>query len=164
MIRRLAKKAVRAAIGGRTRKTPPAATAAPPAAATPAATAAPPAASPVETSAPQEAPAEVEIDHNALKVWVDEGRELFLLDIRESHEVRNGVLAGASWIPMNSVPQSLDAIPRDKTVIVYCAAGMRSFGVTHWLREQGVADAWSLVGGAGAGVSAGIAWQQEGPR
>lgn len=112
---------------------------------------------------PDEAP-ELEVDHEGLAAWRAEGRPLLLLDIREAYEVRNGVLAGSTWIPMNDVPRNLDRIPKDRTVVVYCAAGVRSFGVAHWLREQGWSDAWSLSGGAGAGVSAGVPWQQEGPR
>lgn len=123
----------------------------------------PPAAAPAEPAEEQEAP-EVELDHEGLAGLLAEGRPLWLLDIREAYEVRNGVLAGSTWIPMNDVPRNLDRIPRDRTVIVYCAAGVRSFGVAHWLRQQGLADAWSLVGGAGAGVSAGVPWQAEGPR
>ena len=118
-----------------------------------------PAVEPVE----EEEPPEVEVDHEGLRAWLDQGRSLLLLDIRELYEVRNGMLAGATWIPMNDVPRNLERIPRDRTVVVYCAAGVRSFGVAHWLRQQGLTDAWSLSGGAGAGVSAGLPWQPQGP-
>jgi len=91
-----------------------------------------------------------EIGASRLREWVDEGRTVHFLDIREAFEVGAGVVAGARWIPMNSVPDRLDEIPRDGTLIVYCAAGARSFGVTHWLRDRGFDDAWSLVGGLGA--------------
>jgi rhodanese-related sulfurtransferase len=40
--------------------------------------------------------------------------------------------------------------------VVYCAAGMRSYGVTHWLREQGWTDAWSLSSGLHGAVEAGF--------
>jgi len=87
------------------------------------------------------------------------------LDIREPGEVRNGVVMGCQWIPMNSVPDRLDELPKDKTLIVYCAAGARSYGVTHWLREQGFQDTWSLVGGLGAWLAEGGEWGKlEGPK
>ena len=44
--------------------------------------------------------------------------------------------------------------------MVVCAAGMRSFGVAHYLREQGISDAWSLAEGFGGMVSAGHAYHQ----
>lgn len=160
MIRRIARRLLQTALSSRVRKDPPAPRRAP----DPPPVGPPVAASPPAAPEPEPAPPpEVEIDHQTLRAWREEGRELVLLDIREAMEVRNGVLEGAIWIPMNSVPQQIDRLPRDKTVVVYCAAGGRSYGVTHWLREQGLADAWSLSGGAGAGVSAGVPWRSEGP-
>jgi rhodanese-related sulfurtransferase len=61
---------------------------------------------------------------------------------------------------MNSVPGRLDALPQDKVIVLYCAAGVRSFGVAHYLREQGYPEAWSLVGGIGAWLETGAAWER----
>ncbi len=76
-----------------------------------------------------------------------------LLDIREPGELAGGVAAGALCIPMDMVPHQLARLPRDRAITVYCAAGARSWGVAHWLREQGFSGAVSLssgIGGAGA--------------
>jgi rhodanese-related sulfurtransferase len=73
-----------------------------------------------------------------------------LLDIREPGEMASGVAAGAILLPMDLVPHHLDRLPRDRDITVYCAAGARSWGVAHWLREQGFGRAWSLAGGVGA--------------
>ena len=73
-----------------------------------------------------------------------------LLDVREPGELAGGIGAGALCIPMDLVPHHLDRLPRDRPITVYCAAGARSFGVAHWLREQGFAGAVSLAGGIGA--------------
>jgi rhodanese-related sulfurtransferase len=73
-----------------------------------------------------------------------------LLDIREPGELASGVAAGAMLLPMDLVPHHLDRLPRDRPITVYCAAGARSWGVAHWLREQGFPEAWSLSGGIGA--------------
>ncbi len=97
----------------------------------------------------------LEVDGPQLKQWVEDGKDIHFLDIREPGEVRGGVVANCQWIPMNSVPDRLDEVPRDKTLVVYCAAGARSYGVTHWLREQGLEDVWSLVGGIGAWLAEG---------
>jgi rhodanese-related sulfurtransferase len=72
-----------------------------------------------------------------------------LLDIREPGELAQGVADGALCVPMDAVPHTLERLRAVGPVTVYCAAGARSFGVAHWLREQGV-EAWSLVGGLGA--------------
>jgi rhodanese-related sulfurtransferase len=91
-----------------------------------------------------------------LKGWVENGAEPIFLDIREPAELSSGIVEGAFLIPMNQIPDRVDELPRDQKLIVYCAAGVRSFGVTHWLREQGFEDTWSLIGGAGAWFYAGF--------
>jgi rhodanese-related sulfurtransferase len=72
-----------------------------------------------------------------------------LLDCREPGEYASGVAVGALLLPMDLVPHHLGDLPRDRSITVYCAAGARSAGVAHWLREQGFAQAVSLSGGVG---------------
>ena len=92
----------------------------------------------------------MEIEAEGVAALRDAGRPLVFLDIREPGEIRHGHIAGATLIPMNEVPDRLAELPQDRVLIVYCAAGARSFGVAHYLREQGFPEAWSLVGGIGA--------------
>lgn len=73
-----------------------------------------------------------------------------LLDVREPGEYASGVAEGALLLPMDAVPHHLLDLPRDRPITVYCAAGARSAGVAHWLREQGFTGAVSLSGGIGA--------------
>lgn len=94
---------------------------------------------PVATEAPSEDDLEVEVPVPGS----------LLLDIREPGEFASGVAEGAMLLPMDLVPHHLDALPRDRPLTIYCAAGARSWGVAHWLREQGFAQAYSLAGGIG---------------
>lgn len=93
---------------------------------------------------------ELEVDGEGVARWLSEGRDVYFLDIREPHEINYGHILGAALLPMNSVPQRISEIPKDATVVVYCAAGARSYGVAHYLRDNGVPEAWSLIGGIGA--------------
>ncbi|MFT5686255.1 MAG: rhodanese-related sulfurtransferase [Myxococcota bacterium] len=93
---------------------------------------------------------ELEVDGEGVAAWVADGKDVLFLDIREPHEINYGHIRGATLIPMNSIPQRITEIPGGPTVVVYCAAGARSYGVAHYLREQGIPDAWSLIGGIGA--------------
>jgi len=68
------------------------------------------------------------------------------LDIREEGEAAICAIEGATLIPMNTLPQRLQEIPRDRPVVLYCHAGMRSMMVGQWLSQQGY-DALSLAGG-----------------
>ena len=91
---------------------------------------------------------EVEIDTEQLKRWLADDESFTLVDIREPHEIRQGHATAALLLRMNDIPQQLDALPDKGTrLIIYCAAGSRSYGVAHWLREQGWEDSWSLESG-----------------
>ena len=69
-----------------------------------------------------------------------------LLDVREPFEWSQVRVPGALHIPMNSVPDRLAELPRSRPIVVFCAQGSRSYGVTHYLRQQGF-DAANLKGG-----------------
>jgi rhodanese-related sulfurtransferase len=49
-----------------------------------------------------------------------------LVDVRESSEYQVGYIPNAINIPLRTLVQSLDQIPRDRPVVVYCASGYRS--------------------------------------
>ena len=117
----------------------------------------PPHTEPKETLSESPEP-NVEVEADTLKEWVDGGREVSFIDIREPYELSSGHVEGALLLPMNQVPHSQETLPRERTLILYCAAGARSFGVAHYLREQGIEDAWSLVGGIGAWLQQGGQW------
>jgi len=73
-------------------------------------------------------------------------RKVFLIDCREPWEHELAQIKGATLIPMRQVPQSLERIPKDAPVVVYCHHGMRSLNVAGWLRQHGI-EAQSLRGG-----------------
>ncbi len=100
---------------------------------------------------------ELEASDVAARLAQDPGA-LLLIDIREPHELRQGHLRGAWLMPMNSIPDALALLPRDRTLALYCAAGVRSFGVAHYLREQGFDEAWSVPGGFGDLVHQDLPW------
>ena len=102
----------------------------------------------------------VDVEGPAVKAWVVDGKNPVILDIREPYELSGGYTEGALLIPMNDVPDHLGVLPRDRPLVVACAAGVRSFAVAHYLREQGFEDAWSLEGGIGAWAAEGARWVQ----
>jgi len=81
-----------------------------------------------------------------------------LLDVREPEEWQAGHIAGALHVPMNSLPQHLQAASTDITpdtpVVVVCKVGSRSAHVTAWLNQRGY-DAVNLDGGMVAWAAAG---------
>lgn len=97
----------------------------------------------------------IEIDSAMAAEWQAEGKPMTFLDIRELPEMAAGHVEGATLIPMGDVLERLGEIPRDQTLVVYCASGARSFGVTEALRERGFEQAWSMVGGMGSWLALG---------
>ena len=48
---------------------------------------------------------------------------------------------------MNSIPDSVDQIPKDKPVVIMCHHGNRSAQVAYWLQMQGWNNLFNLEGG-----------------
>src|SRR5574341_915512 len=88
-----------------------------------------------------------EINAQQLTDMLKSPKPPFLLDVRENWEVARGMINGASHIPMNSVPDRLGELPRDREIVVYCAAGVRSYVVAEYLLAQGFEDVMNLDGG-----------------
>jgi rhodanese-related sulfurtransferase len=78
------------------------------------------------------------------------------LDVREPNEWNLGRIPGAVFIPRGTLETSVEQrIPRDATVVVYCASGNRSALAADTMREMGYEHVSSLRGGFRAWVDAG---------
>lgn len=154
MVRKLVKRVVKRIVAGAPRVP-----GAPPTGRTPP-TSRPPAPPPVAEPEPED---ELEVEGAWVAARLDAGAALLCVDIREPHELRQGHGKGALLLPMNEVPKRLAELPRDRPLVIYCAAGARSWGVTHYLREQGFSEAVSLAGGFADLADATGEWEQPAP-
>lgn len=75
-----------------------------------------------------------------------------LLDVREVHELANGMLTNALHIPMNHVPARLSELEtaRQGTLVLICRSGQRSAQVGQFLEHEGFNDVINLEGGMNA--------------
>ena len=87
-------------------------------------------------------------------VKADEAREmqkenpdLFILDVRQPGEYEEGHIAGASLIPMASLPDKMDSLDKDADTLVYCAIGGRSRVAAQMLAGNGFKKIYNLTGG-----------------
>ena len=94
----------------------------------------------------------------AVQEAVDNGA--FLVDLREPSEYEEGYILDAVNIPLRTVAQSLDQIPTDAPVIVYCGSGwraalglssMQTMGLTNVKSFPGSWNAWSAAQEAAEG-------------
>jgi adenylyltransferase/sulfurtransferase len=92
---------------------------------------------------------EWEITVEEYKARIDNGEKLFLLDVREPHEVQISTIGG-KLIPMSELPQRMNELPEDKEteIIVYCRTGNRSHHVMMFLKDEaGFKKVKNLLGG-----------------
>lgn len=92
----------------------------------------------------------LEIDVRRLAHWLDHGRDLVLLDVREPFEHRIGHLDGSRLIPLGQVPERIGELDREALTVVHCHHGGRSAQVVAFLRRQGFERATNLAGGVDA--------------
>ncbi len=78
-----------------------------------------------------------------------------LLDVRERSEYLDGHALGARHIPYEQLEQRIGELPRERTLIVYCASGARSSLATSILERHGVSAA-NMRGGFNAWRNAGL--------
>jgi len=101
---------------------------------------------PCEHTSPKLAP-------ETLKQWLDEGRDLVLLDTRNRYEVRQGTFAGARDLAIDTfrqLPEACHEIPadwRDKPVVTFCTGGIRCEKAAPFLESLGLSNVFQLEGG-----------------
>lgn len=79
-----------------------------------------------------------------------------LLDVRDLHEVNLGKIPGAVHISRGNLESKVEAaIPRDATVIIYCATGNRSIFAADTMQQMGYASVASMAGGFRGWIAAG---------
>jgi hydroxyacylglutathione hydrolase len=78
------------------------------------------------------------------------------IDVRTAGEWNDSHIDGALNLPLSQLLDRLDAVPSDRSLVVYCAGGYRSAIAVSLLRREGIAPVANLVGGFGAWKSAGL--------
>src|SRR5262245_31931169 len=102
-------------------------------------------------------------DRSIREVGLDEARALIanhlpVLDVREPVEVEQGMLEGTVHIPLGEVAERVERALPDKSipVVIYCAAGVRSFAAAEIMAELGYADPISMAPGFNGWKAAGL--------
>lgn len=72
---------------------------------------------------------------------------VLLLDVREDEERAVASIEPSTHIPMDSIPDRLEELPRDRRIVVYCHHGGRSYAVAGYLESEGFHDVANLAGG-----------------
>lgn len=90
--------------------------------------------------APAIAPAE-------LKAWLDEGREITLLDTRNDYEVQFGTFDNAVNLHINDFghfPEATASLDKDKPVVMFCTGGIRCEKASLYMLNHGFKEVYQL--------------------
>lgn len=105
------------------------------------------------------APIPRDVDNAEFARLMVERKNALLLDVRTPDEWNEGHLEGAAhadyWGDESAFQSAMDAIPRDRPVLVYCAGGGRSGLTAKELVEAGHREVYNLEDGISG-------WQAEG--
>ena len=101
---------------------------------------------PVENTSPK-------IEPEQLKQWLDEGREVVLLDVRNDYEVEVGTFVDAVPIGVDSFrtfPDAVDTLPaemKEKPIVMFCTGGIRCEKAGPLMEGKGFGQIYQLNGG-----------------
>ncbi len=91
-----------------------------------------------------------------------EHQDIVLVDVREKHEWNEGYIPGALHVPRGYLELQIEeAVPdKTKTVVLYCAGGIRSLMAGTTLQQMGYKEVISMAGGFGAWKGKGLPFVQ----
>src|SRR5438876_4417447 len=89
-------------------------------------------------------------------------QEVVVVDVREKHEWNEGYIPGAIHVPRGFLELQIEeAVPdKSKTVVLYCAGGVRSLIAGTTLKQMGYQNAISMSGGFGQWKANGLPFEQ----
>lgn len=88
-----------------------------------------------------------------LKAWLDEGRDVVLLDTRNEYEVKLGTFKNAinpHVDTFRAFPEAVRALPqslKEKTIVTFCTGGVRCEKAAPFLEKEGFKDVYQIDGG-----------------
>ena len=101
---------------------------------------------------PAEQPAE-RLSARTLKAWLDQGRDVVLLDTRNAFEVKHGTFKNAQDFGITqfrdfpSATARVDTSLKEKTIVTFCTGGIRCEKAAPYLLQQGFKEVFQLDGG-----------------
>lgn len=85
---------------------------------------------------------------------IENNEPLFILDVRQANEFKDGHIAGAKLIPLDQLNRRLNELPKDQEILCVCRSGSRSSVAVGQLKNAGF-NAINLSGGM-------MGWQNAG--
>lgn len=87
------------------------------------------------------------ISSREAKTLLDKNKNVFLLDVRTPQENSQARLPGTVLIPIGEFERRVGEVPRNRTILVYCAVGSRSKPVADFLSQRGYKSVYNMTDG-----------------
>lgn len=90
------------------------------------------------------------ISPETLKQWLDEGKDITLLDTRNDFEYRFGTFKNALNLEIanfGELPAALADLDRDKPLVMFCTGGIRCEKAGLYMQQHGFKEVYQLDGG-----------------
>jgi sulfur-carrier protein adenylyltransferase/sulfurtransferase len=87
-----------------------------------------------------------EMQVEELKRRLDQGDDLFVLDVREPHEYQICNLGG-HLIPLGDLPKRVNELDSSREIVAHCRSGVRSAKAVGFLQQAGFKKVHNLAGG-----------------
>ncbi|MDA4113491.1 MAG: molybdopterin-synthase adenylyltransferase MoeB [Thaumarchaeota archaeon] len=97
---------------------------------------------------------DMEVTARQLKDWMDQKKDIVVVDVREPWEYEINHIEGSRLIPLAQLPERMNELSTADQIVVQCASGIRSAQATRFLNSMGFKKAKNLKGGIKA-------WGQE---
>lgn len=96
------------------------------------------------------------ISPTTLEQWLDAGRDMLLLDTRNTYEVESGTFETAEHLDISHFRNFQEAVTKaleegrlklDKPTVTFCTGGIRCEKAAPWMLEQGFKEVYQIEGG-----------------
>lgn len=91
-----------------------------------------------------------DISPEEFKKWLDEKRDMTILDTRNDYEVRFGTFENAQQLHLDDFggfPAAIDQVSREKPVVMFCTGGIRCEKAALVMLNAGYSTVYQLQGG-----------------
>jgi molybdopterin/thiamine biosynthesis adenylyltransferase/rhodanese-related sulfurtransferase len=82
-----------------------------------------------------------------LRTLLEGNYDGLLIDVREPDEHAAAHIEGARLIPLQTLPQQLDSLPKDQEILIHCRSGARSARAVQLLLDHGFSRVKNVAGG-----------------
>lgn len=96
-----------------------------------------------------------QISVHELVEWLEQGRDVAVIDVREPFEWLEGHIEGALHLPMLEAVARRAEVPADRPKAVLCAGGLRSSTAISALKRHGIQGWYNVTGGMAAWLKSG---------